>query len=74
MCGGGEEVVRKLMKGGRSNGNKCHAWAVGWVANISGAHVRSSVMYIHSGVAPSAVTQSGQAWARTLRIMPPMIQ
>ena len=71
-------VARRAMgmavKVGRSKGNKCHMWAVGWAASVSEAHVRSNVMYIHSGVAPSVITQSCQAWARSLRIMPPTIQ
>ncbi len=48
-------------------------WAVGQAASVSEVHVGSSVTHVHSGVASSVVTQSSQAWARSLRIMPPAI-
>src|SRR5258706_1224225 len=54
-------AARKAAKGGRSKGNKRHMWAVGQAANVSEAHVRSSVTHIHRGVAPSAVMGLGQA-------------
>ncbi len=54
-------MARKVVKGGRSKGNKCHVWAVGQAANISEVHVRSSVTHVHRGVAPNAVMGLGQA-------------
>ena len=72
-CGVAKRAARIAENGGRFKGDKCHAWAVGRAENVSEAHVRSSVMYARSGVAPGVVTRSGQAWGRFLRIMPPAI-
>ena len=59
--------------GGEVKRRERRLWAVGRAASVSEAHVRSSVAYVYNGVTPSAVTQSCQAWARSLRIMPPTI-
>ena len=68
-CGGSEEGGG----GGEVERQECCVQAVGWAESTSKAHTRPSVMYKHNGVAPSAITQSCQAWARSLKIMPPVI-
>ena len=53
------ERQQERQQRGEVQGNKCHMWAVGQAASVSKVHVKSSVMYVHSGVAPSVITQSG---------------
>ena len=62
-----------MKEGGEVQRRECCARAVGQAASVSEAHVRSSVVHIDSGVTPSVVTQSGQTWVGSLRLMPPAI-